>query len=121
MKKEELKISVKNRQFKAKLRCMSFKEGESFIMYIPSLELSAYGDTEEEAHEMMREVLRVLSQDFFALTQAEVDKILKDLGWNKNKIFNKKRVHLSQTTFDDIKQLFNLPSNTIAKQVPIEI
>jgi len=109
MKKEFLKISVKNRKFKAGLHAMGFMDGDSHIIYIPSLQLSAYGDSFEEAHEMMYEVLAVFSEDMFECSETEVDTILSDLGWKKQKYFPKKRINLSNTTFEDIKKQFNLP------------
>lgn len=116
MSKESLKISVKHRQFNAYLQAIAFMDGDSHVIYIPSLEISAYGDSFEEAHEMMKENLHVFSEDMFECSAQEVDAILSELGWKKGKFFPKRRINLSNTTFEDIKKQFNLPDTVKGKE-----
>lgn len=120
-KKESLKIDVKRRRINAELHAVAFMDGEYHIIYIPSLNLSAYGDTPEEAKEMMNESLKVFSEDLLECSSAELDNMLADLGWQKEKFFPKKRVNLSQTTFEDIKKQFNLPDATKSEEFEIAI
>lgn len=116
MNKESLKINVKQRKFNAELQAIAFMDGNSHIIYIPSLELSAYGESFEEAHEMMKENLHVFSEDMFECSDQEVDAILSELGWKKEKFFPKRRINLSNTTFKDIKKQFNLPETAQGKE-----
>lgn len=120
-KKEFLKINLKRRQIKAGLHAVGFMDGEYHIIYIPSLNISAYGDTIKEAQEMMDESLKIFSEDILGCSAKEVDHILSDLGWQKEKFFPKRRINLSETTFEDIKKQFGLPETTEAKEFEIAI
>lgn len=120
-RKEFLKISVKHKQFKAGLHGIGFMDGDSHIIYLPSLQLSAYGSSFDKAQEMMQEVLKVFSEDMFECSEAEVDGILSQYGWQKERFFPKRRVNLSNTTFEDIKKQFNLPETTQGKEFAIAV
>ena len=119
MKKETLSIS-KNR-IKGSLSGVGFREADSHIIYIPSLELSAYGDSIKEAHQMMKVVLNEFSKNILSLKDDEIQNVLSDLGWERNQYFKKRMVNLSETTFDDIKKQFNLPDETEVEQMSIAV
>lgn len=121
MAQETLNIDIHNKSFKAKLIGINFKEGESYIVYIPSLELSGYGDSFKEAHALLKSTLDSFSKDLLALSDIQINKELTRLGWEKNKFFKKRLSHLSETTFDDVKKMFNLPEDTVATRVPIAV
>jgi hypothetical protein len=121
MQKETLHLDPDNRKFKAQLSAVEFKEDHSFILYLPSLNISAYGDTPEEAHELLRASLAVFSEDLFQMEEKQREEFLADLGW-KNKLFFKRKLEkLSTTTFEDIVKQFDLPVNTQVQQVPIAV
>jgi hypothetical protein len=119
MKKETLSIS-KNR-IKGSLNGVGFKEADSHIVYIPSLELSAYGDSIKEAQEMMKIVLNEFSKNLLSLNNDKIQDILSSLGWERNQYFKKRMINLSETTFDDIKKQFNLPDETEVEQLSIAV
>lgn len=67
------------------LALMSFQEGDSAIIYSPALDLSGYGDNEEEA----REAFAIALDEFirYTLNKKTLKTELENLGW---KIISKK-------------------------------
>jgi len=62
----------------------SFIDNGQHIAYIPSLELSAYGESNEEAINMLFEdVVTDMVHNLFSLTPSEVTKEMKKYGWHK--------------------------------------
>ncbi len=121
MKDDTIKIDFSKKALTANLNAVGFEEGNSFVVYIASLELSAYGDNFDEANEMLKISLDEFSKEIFKMPMNRALGILKDLGWKSNKIFKKRMVNLSETTFDDIKKEFNLPENTPVREFPIAV
>lgn len=121
MRKERINIDYKKKIFKAQLNGVGFKEGDSHIIYLPSLQISSYGESMEEANEMMKISLNEFSENLLQLNELKINSILKQLGWEKAKFFNKRLVHLSETTFEDIKKEFNLPDDTQVQKIPIAV
>jgi len=121
MTKETLTIDLNNQDFKAKLVAIGFKEGNSHILYIPSLKLSSYGDTIKEAHQMMKISLDAFAKDLFSLPVNKIHNFLAELGWEKHKYFRKRLQNLSQTTFEDIRKEFNLPEDIEVESYPIAV
>jgi hypothetical protein len=83
MRKETINIDHRKKIFKAKLNGIGFKEGDSHIIYLPSLQLSSYGDTIKEANEMMKISLNEFSENLLELNENKINSILKELGWEK--------------------------------------
>ncbi|TXD84433.1 hypothetical protein ESY86_05030 [Subsaximicrobium wynnwilliamsii] len=121
MKKETINIDHRKKIFKAQLNGVGFKEGDAHIIYLPSLQISSYGECIEEANEMMKISLNEFSENLLQLDELKINSILKQLGWEKAKFFDKRLVHLSETTFEDIKKEFNLPDDTQVQKIPIAV
>ncbi|WP_336092492.1 hypothetical protein [Leeuwenhoekiella sp. CH_XMU1409-2] len=113
MRKDTIKLNPSEGKVNGKFQIINFWEGDFFILYIPSLQMSSYGKDEKEAHLMMRETL----QDFFESLNIKKGtdlfyKTMRELGWSRDRYFKKKlSVDLSDTTYDDIKKEFNLPDD----------
>lgn len=112
MSQEKLNIDFKKGSFKGTLRMVEFNEGDSHIIYLPSLQLSSYGDTLTEARELLEIQMDELSKSILAMGELKGTNYLKSLGWAKQQFFKKRLVNLSETTYDDIKREFNLPEGT---------
>ncbi|MDD3723148.1 MAG: hypothetical protein PHW92_11825 [Lutibacter sp.] len=121
MEKETLNIDLRNKTLRAQLNGIAFKEKDSHIIYLPSLQLSAYGDNFKEANEMVKATVHEFSKNLLELPENKINSILKDLGWIKHKFFKKRMSNLSETTFEDIKKEFNLPDNTPVERIPIAV
>ncbi|WP_313419382.1 hypothetical protein [Sphingobacterium multivorum] len=119
--KEFLKLG--NHSITGEVRAVSFKEGDHFILYIPSLNLSSYGNSFEEAKKMLKDVvikdfcLSVINNKNKAFVISE----LKKLGWTRSQFFTK---DLSKTAFIDkegILREFELPEDTVIKEEGFQI
>jgi len=121
MKKEVLKLDFNKKSLQAKLNAFGFKDGEFYILYIPSLEISAYGDDYNDAMQMLKESLDVFSEDIFNIPIKNAKNLLKKLGWQPNKIFKKKMEQTKNISPEYLIKEYNLPDNTTIKSIPIAI
>lgn len=63
------------------------------MLYIPSLELSAYGDSPEDANEMMKEVLKDFIDSFMSISLKARHQELIRLNWKKDQLRKKDYSH----------------------------
>lgn len=62
-----------------KLEVQIFKQGGYFIAYAPALELSSYGNSEEDAKLAFEDALEIFLED--TLEKGTLHQILSELGW----------------------------------------
>src|SRR5690606_25906698 len=89
--------------------CYSGKSGDHWIVIIPSLNVSGYGDTEDEAIKDIEYNIKVFCDDLLSLDRIQMNIELKKMGWVKDKYFNKRY----STVFVDengVLQNFDSPS-----------
>ncbi|WP_417591980.1 type II toxin-antitoxin system HicB family antitoxin [Owenweeksia hongkongensis] len=114
MEQNFLKIRKSKGKINGTLQLLVLEEGDHLIMYLPALNLSAYGDDFKEANEMLKEVLDDYFSALIQLSKEEIDAELHKLGWDKHKIY-RRVVNLSDTTFEDIKAQFGISNETELK------
>ncbi len=110
----KLDMVGKSKKVHAGLTSFSFVDDDGHhIAYIPSLNLSGYGDTGREALDML---INVVVKDYFEhlldLTQHQIMNELRQHGWVRKPYLHKQ---LRNTKFYDpesIKHDFNLPAET---------
>ncbi|MBE8714105.1 hypothetical protein [Sphingobacterium hungaricum] len=120
--KEILNLDFSKRQLNGKLKAFNFLEGGETMLYIPSLELSAYGDTLDEANDMMKNhVFTSFIDSIFEENEAYVYEALEELGWIRNARLKNSLSKISNLTGIDILEDFDLPSNTVIEESLIEI
>lgn len=116
-KPDHLAINYSEGTAKGLLRVFEFQDHGHHVAYIPTLNLSSYGDTPEEASERL---WSVVIPDFFAhlteLSQDDGTKELKKLGWFRNKFFHKRFQAGSYVDKDGILKNFNLPKETEVRE-----
>ncbi len=121
-KNEKLKINFRTKEISGLVKGITFKEGEFYIHYIPSLNLSSYGKTKEEAHDMMKvAVLKDFCENAVTKPISVVMKELIRLGWNRSMIFSNE---LSKSTYIDkggILRQFELDPNTEFEEEQVEL
>ena len=92
-KKEELKIYRKGKATHIKGGVLGFefldKESDSIVVYVPSLDISGYGKTVEDAREMVRFCIDSYMTDLSKLPLKEIHHELFKLGWSKQKFHTK--------------------------------
>ncbi len=84
---ESLKLTPKGA--KGQFLTYTGKSGEHWVSIIPSLNVSGYGESEEDAIKDSQYNLKVLFEDLYELTLAQRDSELKKLGWLPNKFFKR--------------------------------
>lgn len=119
---ECLKINSKKKKGKARLRLVEFIDNGYHIVYIPSLKLSAYGDSKEEARKMMGDVvLDDLFENLTAQPENVILEFLKELGWQKSTIFPKELSYAVHIDTDGILKNFNLSESTKITETLVEV
>ena len=121
MEDQFIKLNISKKHMHGRLRAINFKEGDYHIVYLPGLGLSGYGDTIQEAQELIKLSLEAFVEDLFKLPEHQIFKEFNDLGWRQEKFFKKKLRNLSPTTFEDIKREFNIPDNTQITETAISV
>lgn len=94
---EELHINKVKENIKACLRVIKYidKETKHHVSYIPSLEISGYGNTRKEATEMLHFSLDEYFAFLISCPETKMQKELRELGWLKNKDYSKAYVDIS--------------------------
>ena len=106
--KESISLDISN----IEVRGIAFKDDQYSIIYIPSLEISAYGRNLKQAKKMLEIQLDEFSENLFKLPALRIHQEFKRLGWKRDKFF-KRKLNI------DIRKQYNLPKDTPIKQIPI--
>ena len=111
---EFIKINFAKKEASMRIHVANFIDHDHHVAYIPSLKLSAYGATKEEAIQMLfDDVIDDLFHNLLPLGQSGVSKELAKYGWHKSKIPNKKYYNdLPYVDPNGILENFNLPEDT---------
>jgi hypothetical protein len=113
---DSIRINLQRRELSAQVSAVRFKDRDTrqVIIYIPSMDISGYGDNIDEAESLLKECLN----DFFiyltTLTQKKMDLELSRLGWKKAKFFNKRFTH-PFVDVDGSLQNFNVEPNSVER------
>lgn len=84
---EQLKISRNN--LKIRVNISSGQQGDTWVVYSPSLEISGYGASKQEAQETFKIEIEELGASLMNMTPVEQTKVLRALGWKKSRYFKK--------------------------------
>lgn len=82
--KDILEINVQKIEVKGRLTLIKFKKDGFWIAYIPSLNISAYGEDIQEAMTMLRESMDDFSTALFESGKEASMKELSELGWKQD-------------------------------------
>ncbi|AIM38139.1 hypothetical protein KO02_16735 [Sphingobacterium sp. ML3W] len=119
--KEYLKLG--SHKITGNVRAVTFKDGEYDIIYIPSLNLSAYGSSVEEATDMLQNV--VLKDFCFSIANNKnkglVIMELKKLGWIRDLFFEKDLSKKAYIDKEGILSEFELPEGTEIREESVKI
>ncbi|QJW90857.1 hypothetical protein HNV11_16465 [Spirosoma taeanense] len=109
----KINFAKKDKPGRAFLRVVTFKDGDYEIAYIPSLNLSGYGKTEQEAFYMLIEVvLKDYIDSLRQMTEAQVMAELREFGWERRPFLDKQLLNTEHFSLDKIAENFNLPAET---------
>lgn len=97
----------------AVLTIHKFQDNEHFVVYMSSLNLSAYGENAKEATDrLIHEVLDDFFENLLALKPEQANNELQKLGWKRNKLFKKQFTANSYVDRNGVLKNFNLPEET---------
>ncbi len=88
-------IRVKRNKKEGQIRCVTTsitfkdKDTKQMVMYVPSLELSAYGDTTENAKKMLEFQVNEFLLHLLKMPNKAQKITLLDLGWTQGKFAHK--------------------------------
>ena len=82
------RLDYKNQSVSVKLGMYLFKERESFIVYCPAFDLSAYGDTEEQAKQSFADTFQITLK--YMLNKNTMKEDLINHGWQIKSMKQKK-------------------------------
>jgi len=82
------RLDYKDKSVNVNLGMYLFKEGESYIVYCPALDLSAYGDSEEQAKESFTDVFEITIK--YMLDENTMKEDLINHGWQIESLKQKK-------------------------------
>ncbi len=109
--KELIKINFKKRHFEGRICVFDFIDNGHHIAYMPSLNLSGYGDSEHEARQLLMDfVVKDFLEGLFTLSEHKINEELKKLGWERSLFF--KEFSKSYVDKDGVLREFNLPAET---------
>ena len=92
-------IVFRDDKIELNLRIAVFKEDEFWIALSPSLDLSGYGDTQEEAFDSFEVSLGIMLEE--TQKRSTLDRLLKKLGWSKEEeshVIREVRTNLATTS-----------------------
>ncbi len=117
-----LKLGGKDRNVRFGLNVLFFRQGDFHIEYIPSLNLTAYGNTEKEAADMMSDVVvKDYFQNLLELPEHEAMNELRQYGWVRKPFLDRQLRNTKFLDIETIKQDFDLPAETVIRQQYVSV
>lgn len=116
-KEQFITLDYKKKHAKGCFWTLFFQDHEFQIAYIPSLNLSAYGRTEQEALNMLyNQVVDDFFTSLFTLTESGISDELKRYGWKKSLLRRKRFMDPPFVDKEGVLKNFNLPAETPVKE-----
>lgn len=112
---EYIKVYKSKKAVTFNLNIWNVVDGEFIVSIIPSLSLTGYGKTKDEAMEMLKEIAGDYFDTLIKQDKGVIDLDLADHGWTKNKA-RPKNFEGPYITREGILEQFDLPKDTILEQ-----
>lgn len=113
----QIKYGKHQKSLNGIIKAIEFENDGYYIVYLPSLKISSYGKTREEANQMMKEVV---IKDFCETLMAQKEKkVLADLhalGFKKRSFFEKELSKSAHVDKEGILRDFDLAETTQFKE-----
>ena len=112
-KPDSLRINKNKKEILANLSAFIIEDGESIISVIPSLSISGYGLTVEDAHEMAFEGVHDYLESLSKLSSKELEAELLKYDWHKKSpLKNKEYSNSAYIDKEGVLQNLDLPKDT---------
>lgn len=113
IEQDTIQISFSSKKVKGNFRIYYFMDNEHYIAYMPSLQLTGYGASRNEAVDMLFDiVLDDFCENMLELPMEKANNLLASLGWKRNKLFHKRFSTSSYVDKEGVLKNFNLPLET---------
>lgn len=111
IEEEFLKIDKSKERVTAHLRIFDVLDDEHVVSFIPSLNLSGYGNSIQESRDMIQYVLDDYFEALLKLKKSTIARELSNFGWSQH-YFSKQFKNKSFVDKDGILKNFELPEDT---------
>jgi len=111
---EQDTIRIKNGLIDLTLNVLYGKQGEFFLSYCPSLNISGYGNTEKEADEFIKHEMIVFCEDLNSMQSEEKNHFLLSLGFKKERFKTK---NFSKAYVDENGRLQDFDEGTVQRKI----
>lgn len=118
LEQDGLTINRRRKKIQAKLSAFQFidKDTSQYVIVVPSLEISGYGETLEKAEEMLKFSLDQFAIYILAMDSDGISKEFSSLGWKRNPFRNKE---FSKAFIDGNGELQNFNAEGEIKQMTL--
>lgn len=118
---EYLKIDFKGERGNGRFKLIEFKDNGHHIAFLPSLNLTAYGDSKEKARKMLGDiVIKDFFENLLELPENQIYDELIRLGWERSKFFKQELSKSSHIDRTGILRNFNLSNETVLEETLVE-
>lgn len=107
-------IRIKEGKINMSVLVHSGKQGDFYISYCPSLNVSGYGKTIEEAEDFLQVEMRVFCEDLFVMASDERENFLLSLGFKREKFKSK---NFSKAYVDKDGKLRDFEEGTLESKI----
>jgi hypothetical protein len=119
---DTMKIDFKQKEFGGNFLVHAFDDHGHKVLYMPSLNLSAYGDTNQEAFDMLRMVVNDYFNALFAVPQRTAWTELKKLGWEQKVTYLPKLLkNAAYVDAEGVLRNFELSEETLVEQLQMAV
>lgn len=89
--KDYLRLNIRKKEIKCGLSFFRYRDKDTrqIVIFVPALDMTSYGATEEKAQEMMKFSMEEYSHYLTNLPAKKIELELTGLGWKHNALRNK--------------------------------
>ncbi len=116
--KQKDTIRIKGGNLDFSLSVFNGKQGDHFLCYCPTLNISGYGSTEKEAEDFIKVEMKVFCEDIMAMPTDERESYLLSLGFKKER-FRKK--NFSKAYIDENGRLQDFDEGTTVERKILQV
>ncbi|MEQ9301900.1 MAG: hypothetical protein RIF33_25190 [Cyclobacteriaceae bacterium] len=108
----ELRVNKSKGEVMGNFNVFIIEDTKHIVAYCPVFEMTGYGQTEDEANEMLKESITEYFAALLNLKEKQLVSELASLGWHQDKYAHKQFVSDAVVGRDGVLRNFDLPENT---------
>lgn len=107
-------LRIKGGHLDMSVSVFSGRQGEFFLAYCPSLNISGYGKTEMEAEDFIKIEIEVFCEDLLGMSSDEKENFLLSLGFKQERF---KKKNFSKAYVDEGGKLRDFDEGTLERKI----